>query len=213
MASFVRLSILGQMPGGEVWSVNPCFFLLDEPASVSAAEIALIATNADAVVVPTGLRAAMNTATLFTGIRAEARNREGVLEVQSEHTKTTVVPGTGSQSHPYQTSSVTSLRSDFPGASGRGRMYWPATGVPVSAVNLRIDPSFAGTMLTGVRTYLTALEAVVAAQAGPCNLSVYSRKGTAFHKIVRILQGDVLDTQRRRRDALAESYSTLTYPT
>lgn len=213
MASYIKLSILGALPGGEVWSVNPTWFMLTEPAPVTAAQIAAIATAADNVIVPTALRALMSSTTTFTGIRAEARDRNGVLEVQSEHTKTTVIPGTGTAVHPYQTASVTSLRSNFPGASGRGRLYWPATGQALVTSNLRMAASDTGTVLTGVRTYLTGLEATITASVGAVNLSVYSRKGTAFHQIVRILQGDVLDTQRRRRDTLAESYSTLTYPT
>jgi hypothetical protein len=83
----------------------------------------------------------------------------------------------------------------------------------VDAPTLRIPIATAGTFLTGVRTYLAALEAVVTASVGASELCVYSRKGTAFHKIVRIQQGDVLDTQRRRRDAIAEAYQVLTYPT
>lgn len=213
MAEQIKLSILGQMPGGEVWSVNPTWFLLNAPVTVSATQIAAIATNADAVTVPTAMRTMMATSTLFTGIRAEARDRNGLLEAQSEHTKPTVIPGTGTNPHPYQTSTVTSLRTDTPGASGRGRLYWPATGVVILATNMRLSPTDQGTFLTAVRTYLTGLEAVITAQVGPCHLAVYSRKETAFHKVVRILQGDVLDTQRRRRDALAENYSTLTYPT
>ena len=201
------------MPGGEVWSVNPTFFLLDEPASVSGAEALAIANAVNAITVPTGLRAFMNSQTLFTGTRVEARDRAGVLEAQAEQPRTTTVPGTGVAAHPYQTSTVTSLRSSFPGGRGRGRLYWPATGATLLATNLRIDPTVVGVGLTAVRTYLKAIQDAVAVSAGPCDLAVWSRAGSAFHKIIEVRQGDVADTQRRRRDALTENYSTLTYPT
>lgn len=212
MASVVRVSILGTMPGGEVWSVNPCFFLLDEPASVSTAEALAIATAVDAIAVPTGLRAIMNSATSVTGCRVEARDRNGLLEALGEHTRPTATIGTGTQSHPYQTSSVTSLRSGYPGGQGRGRLYWPATGATIVAGTLRMDPTVVGTALTGVRTFLTSIQAAVAVSAGPNNLAVWSRTGTAFHSVIAVKQGDVLDTQRRRRDALSEAFTELAYP-
>jgi hypothetical protein len=201
------------MPGGEVWSVNPTFFLLDEPASVSGAEALAIANAVNGITVPTGLRAFMNSQTLFTGTRVEARDRAGVLEAQAEQPRVTTVPGTGVAAHPYQTSTVTSLRSSFPGGRGRGRLYWPATGATLLATNLRIDPTVVGVGLTAVRTYLKAIQDAVAVSAGPNDLAVWSRAGSAFHKIIEVRQGDVADTQRRRRDALTENYSTLTYPT
>lgn len=215
MASVIRVSILGTMPGGEVWSVNPCFFLENEPTEITGSEALTIATAIDAIVVPTGIRAWMNTSTFVTGVRVEARDHQGLLEAQAEHTKGTAIVGTGTQSHPYQTSTVTSLRTVTAGARGRGRLYWPATGAVVIPSTLRMDSTILGQGLTGVRTYLAAFETAIATTAGPNSLAVWSRTtpGGAFHAVVNIRQGDVLDTQRRRRDALAESYTELTFPT
>jgi len=212
MASVIRVSVLGAMPGGEVWSVNPCFFLLDEPASISQTEALTIATAVDALTIPTGLRAALSTGTTFTGTRVEARDRTGALEALAEHTRATPVAGNGTVSHPYQTSAVTSLRTAFPGAQGRGRLYWPATGIAVLSTTSRIDPGQLTSLLSGVKTYLAAIEAAVAVSAGPSPLAVWSRTGSAFHQVNEIRMGDVADTQRRRRDAVTESYSVLTYP-
>lgn len=211
--SVIRTSILGTMPGGEVWSVNPTFFCLDEPADVTAAEALAIAVAINAITVPTGLRAAFNNATAITGVRVEARDSDGTLRALAENTRGTPIVGTGIAAHPYQTSWVTSLRSTYPGGQGRGRLYWPATGVAIAAATLRPDSTGTGQMLSGVRQYLVAIQAAVAASAGPVDLAVWSRTGTAFHKITTIRQGDVLDTQRRRRDTLTESFTELGYPT
>jgi len=200
------------MPGGEVWSVNPCFFLQDEPASISSAEALAIATAVDAIVIPTGVRSMMGTATAITGSRVEARDRNGLLEALGEHTRASAVAGQGTSPHPYQTSSVTSLRTGFPGGQGRGRLYWPATGGQIDANTLRFTPTLVTSFLSGVKTYLTAIQAAVAVSAGPVDLAVWSRTGTAFHKVTTIRQGDVADTQRRRRDTLNEAYSELAYP-
>jgi hypothetical protein len=210
--SVVKVSVLGTMPGGEVWSVNPNFFLLDEPADVSAAEALAIATAVDAIAMPSNLRITMNAQTFFTGTRVEARDRNGLLQALGEHTKSTPVAGLGTTPHPYQTSTVTSLRSAFPGAQGRGRLYWPATGVALVGTTLRMDSSLCGLFLTAVKSYLASIQAAVAASAGPASLTVWSRTGSAFHAVTTMRQGDVLDTQRRRRDALSESYSELSYP-
>jgi hypothetical protein len=212
LASVVRVSILGALPGGEVWSVNPCFFLLNEPTEVTSAESLAIATAVNAIVVPTGLRNVLSGITSFTGIRVEARARDGVLESQAEVTKAAPVNGGGALAHPYQTSWVTSLRSGYPGARGRGRLYWPATGIAMNASTLRADAAALTSALSGVKTYLTAIGAAVAVSAGPADLVVWSRTGNAFHKITSLRSGDILDTQRRRRDALAESYTETSYP-
>lgn len=212
MASVVRVSILGTMPGGEVWTVNPCFFLLDEPASVSSAEALAIATAVDALTIPTGLRALWNTNTFATGTRVEARSRTGLLEALGEHSRATAIAGTGVQNHPYQTSVVTSLKSGFPGGQGRGRLYWPGTGAPITPSTLRIDATALGTALSAVKTYLAAIEGAVAASAGPTDLTVWSRTGTAFHIVTSLRMGDVADVQRRRRDALNEAYQETTFP-
>jgi hypothetical protein len=212
MASVIRVSVLGTLPGGEVWSVNPCFFCLDEPASISGPEALAIATAVDAIVVPTGLRTLLNSTSAFTATRVEARDREGLLEALGEHSRPTPVVGSGTSNHPYQTSVVTSLRTAFPGGQGRGRLYWPGTGVTISGTTLRIDSTALSSALSGVKTYLTAIQAAVAVSAGPVNLAVWSRTGTAFHAVTSLRMGDVADTQRRRRDTLNEGYSELAYP-
>lgn len=212
MASVIRLSILGTMPGGEVWSVNPTWFLLDEPTEVTGTEAQTIATAANAVVVPTGLRAILNTSSFFTGVRVEARHRDGTLEAQGEAVKAVPLAGTGAGNHPYQTSSVTSLRTATAGAKGRGRLYWPATGSGTTASTLRMDATTQTSLLSAVKTYLNLLTPTIAASAGPAELSVWSRTTNGFSKVINLRQGDIFDTQRRRRDALAEGYQDLVFP-
>lgn len=212
MASVVRVNVQGALPGGEVWSVNPCFFLLGEPVTVSAAQCLTIATAIDALTISTGIRAAMSSSTTFTGTRVEARHRDGTLEAQGEHVRGAAITGSGSVFHPFQTASVTSLRTGFPGAQGRGRLYWPATGIIVTLATLRADTAAINSLLLGVKTYLAAISTAVAASAGANNLSVWSRTGSAFHQVTSMRQGDILDTQRRRRDTLAEAYQDVAYP-
>lgn len=210
--SVIRVSILGQMPGGEQWSVNPTFFCLDEPADITTAEANTMAIAIDGITVPTGLRALMSSGTTVSGARVEARDRDGTLRALGEHTRTSPVAGNGVSPHPYQTTAVCSLRSGFPGGRGRGRLYWPATGVGNMTAQLRLAGTEHSGALTGFQTYLKAIQDAIAVSAGPVELAVWSRAGSAFHTVTELRVGDVLDTQRRRRDTLTESYLAASYP-
>lgn len=136
----------------------------------------------------------------------------GVLEAQSELPRALALTGSGATAHPFQVASVTSLRTGFPGGQGRGRLYWPATGMAMTTANLRVDPAVLTAFLAGVKTYLAGISSSIAASAGPNDLAVWSRTGGNAHAVTSLRQGDVLDTQRRRRDTLAEAYNELVYP-
>jgi hypothetical protein len=212
VSAFIRLSILGTAPGGEVWSINPTFNLLADEV-VTYADAAAIATAVNALTVPNQLRGLMATSSAVSGCRVEARRLDGSLESQAQSNRATPSPGLGSQVHPPQSSLVFSLRSGFPGASGRGRCYWPATGVTMTGTTLRVDPtSMAGTLSAFV-TYMGDLKGAINSVLGStCVLSVWSRKTSELYAINRVILGDVVDTQRRRRDNLPESYLSADLP-
>lgn len=211
MASLIRVSIQGALPGGEVWSVNPVF-APTVPLSVSTDECLAIATAIDAVAVPAGVTAVMNGTTTVTGCRVEARNVDGTLEAVAEHLKTTPVAGTGATSHPYQTSLVLSLRTADSTARGKGRLYWPATGAQISATTLRMATAAQQAFVDGLNTYLGGIRTAIRANAGltTATLVVWSRASSSTRVVLTLRAGDVLDTQRRRRDTLVESYLTAT---
>lgn len=211
-ADIVRVSIMGALPNSEVWSVNPVWQIADSGVDNTYAEVNAIATAIAGLTIPTGLRLMYNANTSITGARVETRKYNGTLELLAEAAVASPVFGSGSQNHPYQTSMVTSLRSEYPGARGRGRLYWPATGIPISAATLRPTSADVATALGGVKSYLSAIQTAINAEIPVINLVVWSRVGSIAHQVTRLLQGDVLDTQRRRRDSLAETYQTLAYP-
>jgi predicted fused transcriptional regulator/phosphomethylpyrimidine kinase len=65
-----------------------------------------------------------------------------------------------------------------------------------------------------MRVYLTAMRDALAT-AFPTigfNLAVRSKTTKTTPHVVRIQGGDVVDTQRRRRDNLPEAYSSLSFP-
>lgn len=211
MPALIRVMLKGTMPNGEVWSVNPVW-KMDVGDFVTNEELAAAASAIESITYPTTLAALHSTNTRLAGVRLEARELDGTLTAQAERTFGTAFAGTGSVSHPFQTSAVFSLRSGTAGASGRGRAYWPATGVSLDSTTLRIASSVLTSALTGFRTYMLAIEAAITTNVTDVSLAVWSRKNSALYPVVNVQAGDVADVQRRRRDAVPETYSTLAYP-
>lgn len=211
MSDVLRVSILGSLPNSEVWSVNPVWHLLTNPTP-TAAQLITIANTINGLTIPPGLLANLNSATKITGVRLEARTLAGVLDIQHEALRTTAVSGTGAQNHPMQTSVVTSLRTTFPGASGRGRLYWPATGAQLNSASLRIISTDVTASVVAVHFLLDAIEDAITATLGGADLVVWSRKAPAVHAVTELRMGDVPDTQRRRRDQAVETYAAIAYP-
>lgn len=199
------------MPGGEVWSINPCYGV-PQSIALNTDELAAIALSIDGVTVPAGLMAMNTSGVSVTGCRVEARTHAGVLEGVAEHARATPVAGTGTNGHPFQTSIVASLRTADSSARGKGRLYWPATAIPITASTLRIPTSDVNTFVTSINTYLTAIRGVIRPVAGltGASLAVWSRTNADHRIVLSIRAGDIADVQRRRRDALTESYLAAT---
>lgn len=213
MADLLRISVFGALPTGEEWSVNPCFSIGgDFGAAVTPVQAQTIA-NACALVQPVANLAAVNVvAVTLVGVRVEARTKAGVLETQAEALKGTPDPGTSATGHPFQTAWVASLRTAKPGASGRGRLYWPATGVAMNAGTLRPTGTVVSNFIGGMKTYLSGLQTAIDVTLDGVALTVWSRKLQQLNTVTALQAGDVVDTQRRRRDFLTESFTTVSFP-
>lgn len=214
MARVLRVSIKGQLPNGEEWSVNPVYSIGgDFGAPVSAAQANTIAQAIAAAPVPSNLQPMWSSSTSMTAYRVEARNLDGTLESLAESVRAAPIGGTGTAPHPFQTSLVVSLRTATPGASGRGRLYFPATGQIIDVASLRVTPSGVTNALGAVKTYLSAIQTAIDATLDGVALTVWSRKGAGSTSPVNSLQmGNVFDVQRRRRDSLIENYTALAFP-
>jgi len=67
--------------------------------------------------------------------------------------------------------------------------------------------------VSGMKTYLTSLTAAIAPSlVNAPVLSVWSRTQAGTHPVTSLQAGDVLDVQRRRRDSLIETYTSLSFP-
>ena len=212
MADLIKIALQGTMPGGEVFSVNPVW-KLDTGAVITYGEATAIVTAINALTIPSAILNMITTGCAWTGCRVEARDVTGTLEVLAEGSRTTPATGTGPSEKPFQTSMVLSLRTPTPGGRGRGRLYWPATGVGISASTLRVAGANVSTYLAAIKTYLAAVEGAIDASIDEeVSLAVWSRTAAALPAVNSITMGDILDTQRRRRDSVPESYTAVGWP-
>jgi len=213
--SYVRVSIKGTLLSTEVWSVNPTFDPTGEfETSVSQSALDSAAQAIADLAIPTGLRAIMGAQTTRTGTQLEVRaDADDSLLALSTAISAVGVFGTTTTSLPPQSSLVLSLRTNTPGASGRGRIYWPALSATTDGTG-RVNGTQVSNFANDFKTYLTNIDAALTA-AFPLigfDLAVRSRKTHTSPHVVKIQAGNVIDIQRRRRDSLPESYTTVTYP-
>lgn len=109
------------------------------------------------------------------------------------------MPGTSaSEMLPYQCATVVSLRTVFATRSGRGRFYLPPLAV-ASIIGGRLTPANTSAIADAAETMMTTL------QSAGLTPVVYSRVAKAAVTIVSVDVGDVIDTQRRRRNKLVEA--------
>lgn len=112
--------------------------------------------------------------------------------------------GTGTATSPPQCAAVISLLTGQPGASRRGRVYWPA-------LNPTVDGELQSNVARSCGPQFLALvdtieEQVAAIQVGVWG--VYSPTLDVVTPVSAVRTGNVIDTQRRRRDSLPETYTT-----
>lgn len=209
----MRVSIVGTLPGGEEWSVNPVYIIGgDFGVTVTPAQAQTIATAIAALTLPTGFVNNWPAGVVWTGCRVEARALDGTLETQAEGIKAVPTPGGATTVHPFQTAWVTSLRTAFPGARGRGRLYWPAQGVSLVAGTFRPNTTTVNTFLAAAKSFLTSIEDAIDVTLDGVSLGVWSRTNGDVNVVNSIQLGDVLDVQRRRRDTLVELVASSSYP-
>ena len=213
--SYCRVSILGASPGGEVWSINPVFDPTGEfPGGVDQTALDA-ATDAIAALTPAATLLGFMTNTFqITGARVEVReDSNDNLIGTSTQVRGTPLAGTGTPLRGAQNAIVFSLRTNTPGGSGRGRIYWPAIGQSVNT-QLRFNNADTLAAVGEIRTYFNAMRSALAT-AFPTigfDLAVRSRQTHTTPHVNKLQVGNVPDTQRRRRDSMIEDYQFVNFP-
>lgn len=112
--------------------------------------------------------------------------------------------GLGAIEAPFQVAAVMSLLTGRPGASYRGRAYWPAMGATMGSGGTFSEAAGAATDFAELITELGDIDGTSTAIC-----VVYSPTLDVVTPVTSVRVGNVLDTQRRRRDRVPESFSTV----
>jgi hypothetical protein len=208
-----RVTLSGTMFGGaEEWSTG--FFLGQEGSDSTAPTQAAADQIRDA------------WATFFNNALSWVSNHYSFTQVKmaqidaSGHTidasviysypATTVVGGATSGHHPPQCSLVCTLLSDRPrGKASKGRMYLPGFAGTINGSG-KVDWDQVGSISTNLKTFFDSF----ADDADVPDQLILAAKGTGIDAALNaqndyvetIRVGDVVDTQRRRRNGLNETY-------
>lgn len=193
MALF-KHTVSGSFGGGEVWT----FTLHTEGnLSVAAANSALVTgiTNmfgsAYGDVLPTSTTAdSCSTVELDPATGKQTTGSDATL---------TLAGTNAGQSLPYQCATVVSLLTNQRNRSGRGRFYTPSPAVD-QVTDGHLSATAAANTLAGAGALIDGL---TAASLTPV---LYSRTTKATTVVQELRVGDVVDTQRRRRNKLVETY-------
>ena len=209
--AYNRIIISGTSPSGENWS---CGWALGEVNDSIIQTFSILSDWANAIAqaiqdstATTGdwseLLKTMNSNWAVTNVRVEARasTREMLQAAEASFSK----PGLGSNlAHPPQTAVVLSLITGRPGRRYRGRIYWPAPSVTLQLASSRVALEDVTNIAEGAVAAITSAS-TVPGQTETAPVIVHSEVGNVDTAVTRISVGDVLDTQRRRRDSIPES--------
>lgn len=220
--AYWKTILKGSLGNVEVWSTSVSWGVFgiapDNPDQATTDQMALaLRTFLTTANLPTGLKALMSTSASIDSVRVELRSENEITLSVSEQLLAAPATGTGVATKTPQDSVVLSLRTSTPGARGRGRMYWPALGAAISNTFQLSSPTQA-TVAADAKTLLSAIGTqmnnvyIGNASARRVVASVRSITDHLNRDITSIQVGSVLDTQRRRRDSLPESYVNVTYP-
>lgn len=216
--SYMRVMLRGTLPNAEVWSVNPAYNETTNISDWDQVRGNAAAKAIGALLPPVPLRKLASQQAPLASIRIERRSDDGVLIGAAEAAYTAAWAAAPAANMPPQTSCVLSLRSTTPGASGRGRLYWPALGATLAPTTLRLSAPTTTEVADAARSYLDSIETALKEQLSPSpslidyHLTVVSPTTHRRHDITRIEVGDILDVQRRRRDKMIESRVSSKYP-
>lgn len=210
-----RVTISGTMFGGaEEWSTG--FFYGQEGADSAPG------TSAMALAVLTAWRtfcetanSHMSSAYLTTQVKVAALKTDGKTDtgdVNYAYPSTELKGTVSAIILPPQCSLVVTLMSDRPrGKASKGRMYLPGIAAMPAVTTGKLPSTTVGSIATNLQTFFNALEAsadvpdeliLAAKQSGLLGVSPAQNDFVESLKV-----GDVIDTQRRRRNGLAESYT------
>lgn len=175
--------------------------------AVTAAEVqayaVAVAARVSAITTAAWLNEA-STATVYRNVNVQYYFSDGPATLSGAAPITPTKAGASTVSMPPQAARCVSLLTANAGRRYRGRFYLPSSGASINSAGKSAPPS-------GMATSLSQLLAGIASDwpgtADPY-IGVYSQAGGFITPVITVRVGDVIDTQRRRSDALVEVFQT-----
>lgn len=219
---YIKVTALGGMAGNEIWNTSACFNIVGiGPHTIDFAMAqsiaARIVTAVTAASIPAALKSLLSTDATIIGWRVDGYDDNDVSTAQGLANYAAPVPGFSLASKTPQDAIVFSLRTNHAGRNGRGRMYWPALGATLGVGWKMTGPTPTATAL-GAATLLDLIGDQINAELAANSLTetvelcVRSRTDKESYRVGSIQVGDIIDTQRRRRNKLLETYVSQSYP-
>jgi hypothetical protein len=207
----------GKLPGGEIWSngVRMAYTGFEMPEVIPAGLISGVGSAIQALHTATGTKipAAVKLSFIkFARVGVDGHYVPQVPGGQANPQITTLADIAGSVSTPtgppnQQSIAVTLTTGYSTGVAKKGRFYLPCPIYYPSSTDGLISASEANAVQDAAALWLTTMNA-----SDPnFRVAVFSRKdGAATHRLVTgVWVGRVIDTQRRRRRSLPETYVTV----
>lgn len=204
----------GDSPGSEIWNSSCAFQSNSGTGPVKTYEDLLTWAQAIAGITDVDIRGVANLTSPVAQvktIRVAYIDSAGLTAQFAEAQAGSGWSAVGDATKPFQVSIVASLLTGRPGRSYRGRMYWPAFSAAISTSTMVMAPTDVATVATSMAKMLT-LTGQAAGVDAAMQAAVNSKKLGTTNFVTQIRVGGVLDTQRRRRNAVAEGYKYAAYP-
>jgi hypothetical protein len=123
----------------------------------------------------------------------------------AQHVLGTALAGTGTTVvTPSQLAVVCTLKTPYPGRHNTGRIYLPATAMPLLSTN-RVTAALCNTLATTCAAFLTSLAGETINGTTTSAVLVPSSGISSSRFVSEASVGDIVDTQRRRRDKYVET--------
>lgn len=150
------------------------------------------------------IKGAQSTTFFWREVRLSAIDADGsVVNGASVGTFTAGLGGSTTQTMPPQVAMVSSLVTGGRGPRNRGRLYIPAHA-PTTSAGIILSAGQMTTINTATKTAIQAFNAISGIRC-----AVVSRTHATYSDPTFVKIGNQLDTQRRRREGVKESYTTL----
>lgn len=211
----VHVTLSGQMLGGaEEWQTG--FYMGSAEADAPVPTQAFADAVRDAWIIPfTTFGLGFSSAYSFTGVKCARLAKDGRYDgsdVVESFPATAINGGSSGNPLPPQIALVATLiAGSGKGLAGKGRMYLPGVKFAVDGGG-HIGTSDAQAMATALATFFNTINSSFDAPGEAINVSRGHKNllgvGARNVPINGVRVGNVYDTQRRRRNALAETYST-----